>query len=81
MNMNYTENSVLSVEEKILLSSLEETDTDKCIKEIDRFAMTVPFTDETFAMLMILRFKLKYGNVNIAEEISSIPDDEDFSET
>ncbi|MCM1524043.1 MAG: hypothetical protein NC120_06255 [Ruminococcus sp.] len=81
MNMNYTENSVLSIEEKILLSSLEETDTDKCIKEIDRFAMTVPFTDETFAMLMILRFKLKHGNVNIAEEISSIHDDEDFSET
>lgn len=59
--MNYTENTVLSVEERILLVSLEETDTDRYIAEIERFAMTIPFTDETFPLLMNLRYKLKHG--------------------
>lgn len=73
--MNYTENTVLSVEERILLASLEETDTDRCIAEIERFAMTIPFTDETFALLMNLRYKLKHSYVNIQREIENIPDD------
>lgn len=74
--MNYTENTVLSVEERILLASLEETDTDKCIGEIEKFSMTIPFTDETFPLLMSLRYKLKHGYVNIEREIESIPDEE-----
>lgn len=78
--MNYTENTALSVEERILLASLEETDTDKCIAEIEKFAMTIPFTDETFTLLMNIRYKLKHGYVDIEEEIGNIPDDytEDF---
>ncbi len=78
--MNNIENTVLSVEERILLSSLEETDTDKCIEKIDKFAMTIPFTDEMFTQLMTLRYKLKHGYVDIAREIENIPDDEDNSE-
>lgn len=78
--MNYTENTALSVEERILLASLEETDTDKCIAEIEKFAMTIPFTDETFTLLMNIRYKLKHGYVDIEKEIENIPDDytEDF---
>lgn len=78
--MHDIENTVLSVEERILLASLEETDVKKCIKEIDKLAMTVPFTDETFAMLMDVRYKLRNGYVNIAREIENIPDDEDHNE-
>lgn len=78
--MNYTENTVLSVEERILLASLEETDTNRCIAEIEKFAMTIPFTDETFPLLMNLRYKLKHSYVDIEKEIENIPDDytEDF---
>lgn len=78
--MNYTENTVLSVEERILLASLEETDTNRCIAEIEKFAMTIPFTDETFPLLMNLRYKLKHDYVDIKKEIENIPDDytEDF---
>ncbi len=79
--INYTENTILSMEERILLASFEETDSKKCVEAIDRLSMTIPLTDEMFPILMDLRYKLRYGNVNIEKEIENIPDDEDITES
>lgn len=70
--MNKIENSVLSIEERILLASFEEQTVDRCIDEIDNLALTVPNDDESLPDLMQLRYKLLHFPINILSEIATV---------
>lgn len=66
------ENSVLSIEERILLSSLDQETADKCIEEIDKLISAVTLTDESYPVLTHLRYKLEHFPINIRSEIATV---------
>lgn len=72
--MMKVENSVLSIEERILLSSLGEETPDKCIEEIDKLISGVTLTDESYPILRHLRYKLEHFPINILSEIATVVD-------
>ena len=75
--MDKIHNSVLTMDELILLSSLEETDTEKALSELDNVIGFVPSDDESFPTILSLRDKLMNDYINISEELKALPDDEE----
>lgn len=63
---------VLTLEEKILLSSLRTSDKDKAIFEVEDLMMSTPTDDEAHPLIMSLHQKLTEGYVNITEELSEL---------
>ena len=77
MSVNYVYNSVLTLEEKILLQSLEETDTTLALRELDHLMMFVSTDTEGYEVIASLNEKLRKEHINITEELKEL-DDEDM---
>ena len=75
--MDFVNNSYLTIEEKILLESLEETETASALLELEKLIGYVPSDDESYLTLLALRDKLRTGHINIVQELDNIPDEKD----
>ena len=75
--MDFVNNSYLTIDEKILLESLEETDTSKALGELENLIAFVPTDDESYLTLLALRDKLRTGHINIEQELENLPDEDE----
>lgn len=76
MSVNYVYNSVLTLEEKILLQSLEETDTTLALRELDHLMMFVSTDTEGYEVIASLNEKLRKEHINITEELKELEDED-----
>jgi|GEM_PF-4056274 len=76
MSVNYVYNSVLTLEEKILLQSLEETDTTLALRELEHLMMFVSTDTEGYEVIASLNEKLRKEHINIAEELKELEDED-----
>lgn len=68
---------VLTLEEKILLESLETTDKDQVLLDLEELLMTTPQDDEAHSVLESLYEKLRTEYLNIAEELAELSEELD----
>ena len=78
--MDFTNNSYLTTEEKILLESLEETNTDNALSELEKFLMFVPTDNDSYNIAISLREKLINYHINIEQELEYLPDDDEITD-
>ena len=76
MSVNYVYNSVLTFEEKILLQSLEETDTTLALRELEHLMMFVSTDTEGYEVIASLNEKLRKEHINITEELKELEDED-----
>ena len=76
MSVNYVYNSVLTLEEKILLQSLEETDTTLALRELEHLMMFVSTDTEGYEVIASLNEKLRKEHINITEELKELEDED-----
>ena len=76
MSVNYIYNSVLTLEEKILLQSLEETDTTLALRELEHLMMFVSTDTEGYEVIASLNEKLRKEHINITEELKELEDED-----
>ena len=76
MSVNYVYNSVLTLEEKILLQSLEETDTTLAQRELEHLMMFVSTDTEGYEVIASLNEKLRKEHINITEELKELEDED-----
>lgn len=76
MSVNYVYNSVLTLEEKILLQSLEETDTTLALRELEHLMMFVSIDTEGYEVIASLNEKLRKEHINITEELKELEDED-----
>ena len=72
-------NDVLSLEEKVLLESLETTDKSTAIHELEGLMMFTPTDNEAHPVIMSLYEKLTSARLNIAEELTELLVQEDVA--
>ena len=75
--MDIFDNSRLTIDERILLESLEETETHKALNELDNLLMYIPIDEESYDIAISLRDKLSNGHINIEQELKNLPDDDE----
>ena len=68
---------VLTLEEKILLESLETTDKDQALLDLEELLMTTPQENEAHTVIVSLYDSLKNQYVNISEEIAELTEELD----
>lgn len=76
MSVNYVYNSVLTLEEKILLQSLEKTDTTLALRELEHLMMFVSTDTEGYEVIASLNEKLRKEHINITEELKELEDED-----
>ncbi len=76
MSVNYVYNSVLTLEEKILLQSLEETDTTLALRELEHLMMFVSTDTDGYEVIASLNEKLRKEHINITEELKELEDED-----
>ena len=76
MSVNYVYNSVLTLEEKILLQSLEETDTTLALRELEHLMMFVLTDTDGYEVIASLNEKLRKEHINITEELKELEDED-----
>ena len=76
MSVNYAYNSVLTLEEKILLQSLEETDTTLALRELEHLMMFVSTDTEGYEVIASLNEKTRKEHINITEELKELEDED-----
>ena len=68
---------VLSLEEKVLLESLETTDKNAAIHELEGLMMSTPTDSKAHPVIMSLYEKLTSEHLNITEELAELLVQED----
>ena len=63
---------VLTLEEKILLESLETTDKDQALLDLEELLMTTPQEDVAHTVIVSLYDSLRNQYVNILEELAEL---------
>ena len=76
MSVNYVYNSVLTLEEKILLQSLQETDTTLALRELEHLMMFVSTDTDGYEVIASLNEKLRKEHINITEELKELEDED-----
>ena len=76
MSVNYVYNSVLTLEEKILLQSLEQTDTTLALRELEHLMMFVSTDTDGYEVIASLNEKLRKEHINITEELKELEDED-----
>lgn len=75
--MNILHNSILTVEEQVLLYSLDGKTTKECIEETEYLISVTSVDDDIYPTIVSLFNKLIHGYLDIEKETEFLPDNDD----
>ena len=79
--MNRIENSYLTIEERVLLSSLDNRTETGCKQELEELMSVTPVNDDSYGIVISLYNKVNHGYVDFESDLEDLPEYDESDDT